>query len=345
MKSGLRRAITSLGIASISGCLLFSGGTAEAHPGDGHETDEQHAVQDLAGVPMTTIENGTRANAAKIKKATGAVPGRRTAQQQVADQRVAATADPGQSGQWSAVRDTPVVPVFQAVLPNGKVLMWDSVGDKATGNYPDHTFTRAIVWDPRTDTYHQVNVSGYNIFCAGYAQLADGRVLVAGGNKNPQQDGIVQTHIFDWRTETWSRGPDMNAARWYPGVAALSNGEALIVAGGPATAEVYQTNGALRRLTGFSSFARRSYPFLVPRPDGQVELIGPDNRMDTMSTTGAGALTATRTRDGIGRTYGAYATYDIGKVLVAGGGSITEDGQTEGPHPNRVDRGRRRIGD
>jgi hypothetical protein len=156
-------------------------------------------------------------------------------------------------------------------------------------------------------------------------------VLVAGGNKNPQQDGIVQTHIFDWRTETWSRGPDMNAARWYPGVAALSNGEALIVAGGPATAEVYQTNGALRRLTGFSSFARRSYPFLVPRPDGKVELIGPDNRMDTMSTTGAGALTATRTRDGIGRTYGAYATYDIGKVLVAGGGSITEDGQTTVP--------------
>ena len=57
---------------------------------------------------------------------------------------VAAAADPGQGGQWSAVRDTPVVPVFQAVLPNGKVLMWDSVGDKATGNYPDHTFTRAI---------------------------------------------------------------------------------------------------------------------------------------------------------------------------------------------------------
>jgi hypothetical protein len=98
---------------------------------------------------MTTIESATRANAAKIKKSTGAVPGRRTAEQQVVARRDAASADPGQSGQWSAVRDTPVVPVFQAVLPNGKVLMWDSVGDKATGNYPDHTFTRAIVWDPR----------------------------------------------------------------------------------------------------------------------------------------------------------------------------------------------------
>ena len=61
-----------------------------------------------------------------------------------------------------------------------------------------------------------MNVAGYNIFCAGFVQLADGRVLVAGGNKSPTLDGIVQTHLFDWRTETWSRGPDMSAARWYP---------------------------------------------------------------------------------------------------------------------------------
>ena len=91
MKSGLRRAITSIAIASVSGCLLFGGVTAEAHPGDSHETDEQHAAQDLAGVPMATIEKTTRANAAKIKKATGAVPGRRTAGQRDAGQRVAVT--------------------------------------------------------------------------------------------------------------------------------------------------------------------------------------------------------------------------------------------------------------
>ena len=53
--------------------------------------------------------------------------------------------------------------------------------------------------------------------------------------------------------------------------------------------------------------------------------------MDTMSTTGTGAFTATRSRDGINRTYGSFATYDIGKVLVAGGGSVTEDGQSSVP--------------
>ena len=293
-------------------------------------------------MPIEKIEKDTRANALKIKKATGAAPGGRTADQRVANEGASsrAAADPGQGGQWSPVLNTPVVPVFQTVLPNGKVLMWDSVGDQPAESYPNHTFTRATVWDPTTNTSKQVNVTGYNIFCAGYVQLADGRVLVAGGNKSQALDGIVQTHIFDWRTETWTRGPNMNAARWYPSVAALANGEALIVGGGPATAEVYQTDTRLRRLTGFTSFDDRSYPFLVPRPDGQVELVGPYNRMDTMSTAGIGALTATRNRDGISRTYGSFAIYDIGKVIVAGGGSVTEDGRVIGSHEDR--RGGRR---
>ena len=43
------------------------------------------------------------------------------------------------------MQPTPVVPVFQVVLPNGKVLMWDSVGDGATETQPMQTFTRAAV--------------------------------------------------------------------------------------------------------------------------------------------------------------------------------------------------------
>ncbi len=167
---------------------------------------------------MSKIEKDTRANAAKVNERTGVIPGRRSPGQAVANDQLsaAASADPSAGGRWSGVQPTPVVPVFQVVLPNGKVLMWDSVGDSETKTQLTQTFTRAAVWDPTQDTFRQVNVSGYNIFCAGFTQLADGRVLVAGGNKNPAYDGIVQTHLFDWRTETWSRGPDMQAARWYP---------------------------------------------------------------------------------------------------------------------------------
>ena len=45
---------------------------------------------------------------------------------------------------------------------------------------------------------------GYNIFCSGLAHLVNGKVFTAGGNKDPQFDGIVQTHLFDPATNTWA---------------------------------------------------------------------------------------------------------------------------------------------
>ncbi len=172
---------------------------------------------------------------------------------------------------------------------------------------------------------------GSNIFCAGFAQLSDGRILVAGGNAGAALDGTVQTRIFDWRTETWTRGKDMAAPRWYPSVAQTANGEEVIIGGGPATAEVYQTNGAIRALTSFTKAGGRLYPFLGSRPDTQLGLFGPYTTGYTINTAGNGAITATITRDAIHRDYGSFATYDIGKSLVAGGGSVTEGGAASVP--------------
>ena len=333
LRTGVMSAVLSLVLAVGLGADL-----ASADPADDHETDLEHAEQDLVGTPITEIERQTRANSAKIREATGVAPGGHSSSQKIANASLstAAAADPGVGGAWSSVMPTDVVPIFQAVLPNGKVLMWDSVGDGPVDSYSDHSFTRALVWDPNTNTSVRRDVQGYNIFCAGYTQLADGRLLVAGGNKDSASNGIVQTHIFDWRTETWSRGPDMASARWYPSVAALGNDEAVIMGGGPSIPEVYETNGALRRLTNASGYSARIYPFLVPRPDGQVELVGPYNPMNTINTTGTGLITATKSRDGIARDYGSFATYGIGKVLVAGGGNITEDNQSSVPTKTAV---------
>ena len=320
--AGLFGLITSIGIG-----VDF----AAAHPGD-EKTDAEHAKQDLADTSIEQIEKETKANAAKIKKATGDTPGRQTDEQTVPNARLSAVAaqDFSQGGRWSSVVSTSVVPIFQAVLPNGKVLIWDSVGDGPPGSYSTHSSTRAMVWNPTNNTSARKDVAGYNIFCAGYIQLANGNVLVAGGNKNAAMDGIIQTHIFNWQSETWSRGPDMAAARWYPSVQALGNNEAAIVGGGPAVPEVYQTDGKLRRLTNASGYSDRLYPFLTTRENGKVELLGPPSRMNTIDTSGTGAIIATKERDGINRDYGSFATYDIGKVLVAGGGDITE-GQSHVP--------------
>ncbi len=331
------RASALAGLFGLITSVIAGMGIAFAHPGD-DETDAEHAKEDLASTSIEKIEKQTKANATRIKKETGDTPGRKSDEQTVPNARLSAAAaqDPGQGGAWSSVLSTSVVPIFQAVLPNGKVLIWDSVGQGAPEQMPDNTFTRAMVWDPTTNTSVRRDVSGYNIFCAGYTQLADGRVLVAGGNKNTALDGIVQTHIFNWQNETWSRGPDMAAARWYPAVQALSNNEAVIVGGGPTIPEVYQANNTFRRLTTASGYSDRLYAFLTTRPNGQVELMGPPGTMNTINTSGTGAITATKARDAINRTYGGFATYDIGKVLVAGGGSITEAGQSNVPTKTAV---------
>ena len=70
--------------------------------------------------------------------------------------------------------------------------MWDSVGDAPAESYTGHTFTRAAVYDPVANTSKRVDVAGYNIFCAGFVQLANGNVFVAGGNLDSGLNGIAR---------------------------------------------------------------------------------------------------------------------------------------------------------
>ncbi|WP_270888226.1 LamG-like jellyroll fold domain-containing protein [Pedococcus sp. 5OH_020] len=280
------------------------------------QTDEEHAHTDLVGVSMEQLER--TANPAVGRRPTTGAAARQAA--------AAVAAGPEVSGSWGPVVPAAVVPAFTALLPNGKVLMWDSVGDNATESYPDQTFTRAAVWDPATGVSTRIDVVGANIFCAGFVQLSDGRVFVAGGNKDQALNGIRLTHIFDWETLTWTRGPDMAGERWYPSVAALMDGQALIVAGGPTIAEIRGVDGSVRQLPGITAPSGRAYPFLQSAPDGRVLNSGSDNAVRRLNWWGTGSLEASIGRDGVDRSYGSYATYAPGLTLVTGGGSSTVNG-------------------
>lgn len=237
----------------------------------------------------------------------------------------AVAADPGQVGQWGPVVDWPVVGIHVALLPNGKVLAWDSVGDRATETFPVHNFTRATVYDPVTGTHTPANVdTGFNIFCAGFAHLFDGTLFIAGGNKDAQLNGIVQTHLFNPANNAWSLGPNMAAGRWYPSVTPLTNGEMLITEGGPDVPEVRKTDGTLRALTS-ASLNLPLYPWLDVAPDGRAFYSGPDQTMRTLDPAGGGSWRSFGQRDSINRTYGSHAVFDVGKTLVAGGGSSSRD--------------------
>ena len=60
-------------------------------------------------------------------------------------------------------------------------------------------------------------------------------------------------------------------------------------------------------------------------PNGQAFYSGPDQTLRALDTTGTGSWQTFGQRDTINRDYGGHAIFDIGKMLVAGGGPSTTD--------------------
>jgi len=236
---------------------------------------------------------------------------------------------PAQFGQWSDVISWPLIAVHANLLPNGKVLSWDATPDDFDNDYhtTDSFITRVSVWDPVSNRHSPtINDTNGDLFCAGSAQLWDGRVLFSGGDSGT--DGAVgplsNTNIYDPITNTWSEAANMATPRWYSSIAALANGEMLTYGGAyqpsPA-AEVFQFNETWRPLGIPAADADLSaYRWLQATPDGKVMSFGPRNVLETIDTGGNGVLVRGPQRDRFPeRRYGSYAMYDIGKVLISGG--------------------------
>jgi hypothetical protein len=293
--------------SALAASLVASGAGAHGAPmtADGHAAEDSvvhTAAQEQA------LDAHTRTVSASFAQAAA----------------VAAAGAPQDVGEWGPVVDWPVVGVHVALLATGKVLAYDSIGDNATETYPVQDHTRGTVWDPVTGAQTAVNVAtGYNIFCSGLAHLLDGRLFVAGGNKDQQLNGIIQTHLFDPSSNLWSLGPNMAAGRWYPTVTPLNNGEMLITSGRVDVPEVRTVAGPLRTL-GTAALSLPLYPWLDVAPNGVAFYSGPDQTLRTLNTSGTGTWQAFAQRDSINRDYGSHALYDIGKVLVAGGGSSSK---------------------
>ena len=304
--------MSRLGVTLVASIVV----TALASPGagahDGVETALGHSSEDAvthSAAQERALDAHTRAVTAFAASAAAA----------------ATAGAPQDVGEWGPVVDWPVVGVHVALLPDGKVLAYDSIGDNATETYPVHDHTRATVWDPETGIQTPVDVdTGFNVFCSGLAHLLDGRLFLAGGNKDAQLNGIAQTHIFDSAAYTWSLGPSMASGRWYPSVTPLRNGEMLITSGRVATPEVRTLSGGLRALST-ASLSLPLYPWMDVAPDGRAFYSGPDQTLRALDTSGTGAWQSLGPRDTINRDYGGHVLYDVGKILVAGGGPSTKD--------------------
>ena len=293
-----------LAACAISAALLLSPIPAMTDAGHSHDTESQRKK------PKNTQFTGSFSP--RVIKAAAPTLGQ-----------------PALYGEWSDVESWPVIAVHANLMPNGKVLAWDATPDDLDDDphTTDNYTTRVSLWDPVTNLHVATNNdTNADLFCAGSAQLWDGRVLFAGGDSGVAGENgpLPNTNIYDPETNTWRSVSEMVAPRWYASVAALGNGEMLTYAGlyDPVPfGEVFQLDETWRSLdlpvpAGISI----DYQWMQSTPQGTVLSFGPQNTLTTIDPRGEGSLTLGPKRDDFPeRRYGSYAMYDIGKVLVAGG--------------------------
>ncbi len=199
---------------------------------------------------------------------------------------IPASVDPAKKGVWGTPFDIGITAIHSALLQNGKVLSWQST-DGPTGG------SRAVLWDP-SGTLTDVSVPyDRDIFCAGEIHLADGRLMVIGGSKFHAGIGaksaVPETDFFDVATETWSPGPEMSYARWYPDVIESSDGTILAVGGlADGTTESIQVeryDPATNAFTTLPQTADKSvevYARTVILPTGQMFMAGQYQETDLL---------------------------------------------------------------
>ncbi|PWT83849.1 MAG: hypothetical protein C5B58_05815 [Acidobacteria bacterium] len=235
----------------------------------------------------------------------------------VAGVAVQAQTGPSLVGEWGPILSWPYEITHASLLASGKVLVWPAynLGDNAQ------------VWDPATNTFAASPKVGYNIFCSGHTHLADGRVLVSGGQIGAVLYGVPNASIYDPTTNTWTHLPDLESPRWYPTNTALANGDILVtsgqidpVRGYTGLPQIWQAATSTWQDLNTAQLIVPLYPRMLLAPNGKVFYAGEAPQSRYLDTTGTGqwSLVAKSTTY---RDYGSAVQYGDGKVLIVGGGN------------------------
>jgi hypothetical protein len=239
-------------------------------------------------------------------------------------------------GAWGPVVNWDIVPLHMNLMPNGKILAWGKT------DVPPDTMGMPRIWDPAAgppSTARMIPVDTM-LFCAGHALMPDGRLLVSGGHLKDDR-GIPTTYFFspDGAPE---KGPDMAHGRWYPTVTVLSDGRILTMAGRDqanlvvTTPEIWEGNQWVE-LRGAGTLEIPYYPRNFVDPKNDLIFYASEriqSRWFNVDGTGVGGARGSWTagpthRYGFNRDYGSAVMYDVGKILVVGGG-----GNTSWPTPD-----------
>lgn|GEM_PF-1216253 len=162
-------------------------------------------------------------------------------------------------GMWEedAPSDSKVTAIHACLLHNGNVLFfhcrsfpfWTRIYDPVSNTVLNYNL-EVPKWPKyyeETETESAYPIQPSRIFCCGHGFMADGRLLVVGGElSNPYPNsyepialdrGLRYSFIFDPENETWKITGTfgnpfiMKKGRWYPTITILHNGKMLAMAG------------------------------------------------------------------------------------------------------------------
>jgi hypothetical protein len=169
-------------------------------------------------------------------------------------------------GVWSSAFQprTAAMGIHAVVLHTGKVLLWSGYleGGQNGGSH-------AALFDPVTNAVTKVDPEG-SIFCGGQTVLPDGQVLVVGGLGILDGSGVNTVYLFDPVSQTWTQQDNMRKGRWYPAVAEVPSGQAVLLGGhdenvnNNTDVEVYTPGSTASTLVGTDHVGNYSKTYLLP---------------------------------------------------------------------------------
>jgi N-acetylneuraminic acid mutarotase len=215
------------------------------------------------------------------------------------------------------------------LLQNGKVLVAGRLAIPTTPTGSQPVLSSVEIYDPAADKWSPA--ASLTTPRSGHSAtlLANGMVLVVGGEANVGGTFLSSAEIYGPSANTWTPVANMNSARYYPIATLLKNGTVLVVGGSTgsssAPTEIYDPVANTWSLTGSMIVGRFGAMTATLFNDGRVLVAG-------------GAISGTQTAaaevyDPLSNSWTAVASMSYvriyhtatllqnGKVLVAGGTS------------------------
>jgi len=222
-------------------------------------------------------------------------------------------------GKWDQPQFNPIIGLHLSNLGSSKLLLWGSVGEPQTWTIAGGGFTQvtnATCTNPTT----------CELFCSGHTFLADGRLLVAGG-ESPLGSGYGLNQASTFDGTSWLATGSMTYGRWYPTLVELADGNVVAISGSQdpntnASIPERYNGSSWTALTG-ASLSLPLFPraFLEPK-NGRVFYAGEASPSRYLDPSGAGVWTTGPSRRVSDRSYGSAVMLDS-KVLYIGGGGGT----------------------